>query len=263
MTTSPLASGKPEADGDALAGRKPWGTAVVTGGGRGIGAAICTALVAAGAEVIVLDRDAEPAADVARTIGGTPLVVDVGDPEAVAAALAGIEADILVNNAGYDEFGWFTDVTPSQWRGLLAVNLEGVFACTQALLPGMQRARYGRIVNVASEAGRIGSKGNAVYAAAKGGVLAFTKSIARENARYGITVNAICPGPIETPLLEAVRALGERGTAMEAAMIAGTQLGRLGTPEEVAAAVAFFCSPAASYVTGEILGVSGGMGLGG
>jgi 2-hydroxycyclohexanecarboxyl-CoA dehydrogenase len=102
-----------------------------------------------------------------------------------------------------------------------------------------------------------------VYAATKGGVLAFTKSIARENARYGITVNAVCPGPIETPLLDAVRALGERGAAMEAAMIAGTQLGRLGTPQEVAAAVGFLCSPAASYITGEVLGVSGGMGLGG
>ena len=239
------------------------GIAVVTGGGRGIGAAVCAALAAAGAHVLVVDRDAEPAGKVAAGVGGQALVLDVADAPAVAAALRGVEAEILVNNAGYDEFGWFTDVTPAAWRRLLAVNLEGVFACTQAVLPGMQRARYGRIVNVASEAGRIGSKGNAVYAAAKGGVLAFTKSIARENARYGITANAVCPGPIETPLLDAVRALGERGAAMEAAMIAGTQLGRLGTPAEAAAAVAFLCSPAASYVTGEVLGVSGGMGLGG
>jgi 2-hydroxycyclohexanecarboxyl-CoA dehydrogenase len=146
---------------------------------------------------------------------------------------------------------------------MLAVNLEGVFACTQAVLPAMQRARYGRILTVSSEAGRIGSKGNAVYAATKAAAFGFTKSIARENARFAITANTLVPGPIETPLLDKVRAQGEIGERQIAAMKAGTQLGRLGTTGEVAAAAAFLVSPEAAFVTGETLGVSGGMGLGG
>jgi 2-hydroxycyclohexanecarboxyl-CoA dehydrogenase len=167
-----------------------------------------------------------------------------------------------VNNAGYDQFCWFTEVTPEQWRRMLAVNLEGVFACTQAVLPAMQRARYGRIVTVSSEAGRIGSKGNAVYAATKAAAVGFSKSIARENARFGITANTLVPGPIDTPLLDKVRAQGEIGDRQIAAMIAGTQLGRLGSTAEVAAGAAFLASPEAGFVTGETLGVSGGMGLG-
>ncbi len=238
--------------------------AVVTGGGRGIGAAIVRRLAAEGASVVVLDRDLGVAEQLAAEVGGEAAQVDVADPAAVQSAIGGDRTfEVLVNNAGFDAFGWFTEVSPVQWRRLLAVNLEGVFACTQAVLPGMQQARYGRIVTVSSEAGRIGSKGNAVYAAAKAGVLGFTKSIARENARFAITANVVAPGPVETPLLDEVRALGDVGTRMVAAMEAGTQLGRLGTPEEIAAAVAFLAAPEASYVTGEVLGVSGGMGLGG
>jgi len=237
--------------------------AVVTGGGRGIGAAVVRRLAAEGASVVVLDRDLDVATEVAAEVGGEPVRADVADPAAVQAAIGSGTFQVLVNNAGYDAFGWFTEVTPEQWRRLLAVNLEGVLACTQAVLPGMQRAGYGRIVTVSSEAGRIGSKGNAVYAAAKAAVIGFTKSIARENARFAITANVLAPGPIETPLLDEILALGDVGTRMVAAMEAGTQLGRLGTPEEVAAGVAFLAAPEASYVTGEVLGVSGGMGLGG
>jgi 2-hydroxycyclohexanecarboxyl-CoA dehydrogenase len=236
--------------------------AVVTGGGRGIGAAICAALAKAGHSVWVVDRDAEPAYIVAEAVGGRAVVLDVANAEQVISVLGESDARILVNNAGYDEFSWFTDVRPQDWRRLLQVNLEGVFACTQAVLPAMQRAKFGRIVNVASEAGRLGSRGNAVYAATKGGVIAFGRSIARENARFSITVNTVCPGPIETPLLDKVRALGERGESMVAAMIGATELGRLGTPDEVAAMVAFLCTPEAGYITGETIGVSGGMGIG-
>jgi 2-hydroxycyclohexanecarboxyl-CoA dehydrogenase len=237
--------------------------AVVTGGGRGIGAGIARRLAAEGAHVTVADIDLEPARAVAGEIGGEAVALDVADPDAVRAALGGDRTfEILVNNAGYDQFCWFTEVTPEQWRRMLAVNLEGVFACTQAVLPAMQRARYGRIVTVSSEAGRIGSKGNAVYAATKAAAVGFSKSIARENARFAITANVLVPGPIDTPLLDKVRGQGEIGDRQIAAMIAGTQLARLGTPEEVAAAAAFLAAPEAAYITGETLAVSGGMGLG-
>ena len=223
----------------SFAGRR----AFVTGGASGIGAAVAARLAAGGAEVV---------------IGGRAVELDVTDPASARAAIDGAGTlDVLVNNAGVHDPGvWFTDVTPERWRRILAVNLEGVFACTQAALPAMQRAGYGRIVNIASEAGRMGAKTNAVYAATKGGVIAFTQSIARENARYGITANAIAPGPIETPLL---RGMDPRAIEI---LTRGVLLRRLGTPEEVAAAVAFLASPEASYITGETLGVSGGMVLG-
>jgi 2-hydroxycyclohexanecarboxyl-CoA dehydrogenase len=241
-----------------LAGRRVF----VTGGARGIGAAICRTLASEGADVFVGYLSSAAGPELAAEIGGTAIRLDVADPESAAEALGGIGTlDILVNNAGMDDMAFFTELTPERWRPQLAVNLEGVLNCTHAVLPGMQAARYGRIVNVSSEAGRIGSKRGAVYAAAKAGVIAFTKSIARENARYGITANNILPGPIETPMLEANRH-GPRGDEVIAAMAGATLLGRIGEPDEVAFAVAFLASDRASYITGETLGVSGGMGIG-
>jgi 2-hydroxycyclohexanecarboxyl-CoA dehydrogenase len=241
-----------------LEGRK----ALVTGGAKGIGAAIARRLAAEGARVTVGDIDTEGAAAVAGEIGGEAVELDVTDPESAKAAVeTDGTLDVLVNNAGTDEFAFFTHTDAELWDRLLAVNLKGVFACTLAALPGMQQAGYGRIVNIASEAGRVGSKGSAVYSAAKGGVIAFTKTIARENARYGITANAIAPGPIDTPLLRRATELGEIGERVVETMKAGTQMRRLGQPDEVAAAVAFLASDDASYVTGETLGVSGGLGM--
>jgi 2-hydroxycyclohexanecarboxyl-CoA dehydrogenase len=241
-----------------LEGRK----ALVTGGGSGIGAATVRRLAAEGAQVWIGDVNVQAAREVAAEAGAEALSLDVTDSES---AISAIEAtgtlDVLVNNAGTDEFGFFTDTDPALWERLIAVNLIGVLACTHAALPGMQEAGYGRIVNIASEAGRVGSKGSAVYSAAKGGVIAFTKVIARENARYGVTANAIAPGPIETPLLMGARELGELGEKVIETMKNATQLGRLGKPEEVAAAAAFLASDDASYVTGETLGVSGGLGM--
>jgi 2-hydroxycyclohexanecarboxyl-CoA dehydrogenase len=238
-------------------------SALVTGGASGIGAAIARRLAAEGAEVTIGDLNLDGAAEVAGEISGLAIELDVTNLGSAEAAVesAGATIDILVNNAGTDDFGFFVDMTPERWEKVLAVNLTGVLNCTHAALPGMQEAGYGRIVNIASEAGRVGSKGSAVYSAAKGGVIAFTKVIAREGARFGINANGIAPGPIETPLLMAALEFGEIGEKIIENMKAGTQLRRMGKPEEVAAAVAFFASDDASYVTGEILGVSGGMGM--
>jgi 2-hydroxycyclohexanecarboxyl-CoA dehydrogenase len=237
-------------------------SALVTGGAKGIGEAIARRLAAEGAHVWIGDIDTDGAERVAAETGAEAVALDVTDPESARAAVetAG-RLDVLVNNAGMDEFGFFTDTGPEMWERVIAVNLKGVLACTGAVLPGMQEAGYGRIVNIASEAGRVGSKGSAVYSAAKGGVIAFTKTIARENARFGITANAIAPGPIETPLLMRAKELGELGERIIETMKRGTQLRRLGQPEEVAAAVAFLASEEAAYVTGETLGVSGGLGM--
>jgi 2-hydroxycyclohexanecarboxyl-CoA dehydrogenase len=241
-----------------LEGRK----ALVTGGASGIGAAIAARLAAEGAEVWVGDVDVEGAERVAGEIAGRSLELDVTELESAQAAVeAAGTLDILVNNAGTDDFGFFTYTKPEQWRRLIAINLEGVFNCTHAALPAMQQAGYGRILSISSEAGRVGSKGSAVYSAAKGGIVAFMKAIARENARYGITANSIAPGPIETPLLMGAKEFGEIGEKVIETMKAATQIGRLGQPDEVAAAAAFLVSDDATYVTGETLGVSGGLGM--
>lgn len=241
-----------------LEGRK----ALVTGGASGIGAAIAARLAAEGAEVWVGDVNVEGAEKVAGEIAGHALELDVTDLESARAAVeAAGTLDILINNAGTDEFGFFTYTTPEQWQRVLAINLGGVLNCTHAALPGMQEAKYGRIVSISSEAGRVGSKGSAVYSAAKGGIVAFMKAIARENARYGVTANSIAPGPIETPLLMGAKEFGEIGEKVIQTMKDSTQMKRLGQPDEVAAAVAFLASDDATYVTGETLGVSGGLGM--
>ncbi len=234
----------------------------MTGGASGIGAAIAARLAGEGAEVWVGDINVEGARRVAGEVAGQAVELDVTDLDSAGAAVKATGTlDILINNAGTDEFGFFTYTTPEQWQRVLAINLGGVLNCTHAALPSMQQAGYGRIVSISSEAGRVGSKGSAVYSAAKGGIVAFMKAIARENARYGITANSIAPGPIETPLLMGAREFGEIGERVIETMTQATQMKRLGQPEEVAAAVAFLASGDATYVTGETLGVSGGLGM--
>lgn len=241
-----------------LEGRK----ALVTGGASGIGAATARRLAAEGAEVVIGDVNLDGAKEVADEISADAAPLDVTDPASAAALVAEHGPfGILINNAGTDEFGFFADSDPGLWERVIAINLIGVLACTHAVLPGMQEANYGRVVNISSEAGRIGSKGSVAYSSAKGGVLGFTKAMAREGARFGITVNAICPGPIETPLLMQALDFGEIGQKIVENMKGGTQLRRLGTPDEVASVAAFLASDDSSYMTGETLGVSGGMGM--
>jgi 2-hydroxycyclohexanecarboxyl-CoA dehydrogenase len=242
-------------------------TALVTGGASGIGAACCLRLAAEGARVAVCDINLEAARGVAADLDGDAFEMDVTDASSVRNAVAAVDGalgpvDLLVNNAGTDEFGFFKDTDEDMWGRIIAVNLTGVMRVTHAVFPGMIERGGGRIVNVASEAGRVGSSGSAVYSAAKGGVIAFTKTIAREGARFGVYCNAVAPGPIDTPLLHrADTELGPIGKRVIETMVGGTLLRRIGRPEEVAAAIAFLCSEDASYVTGQTLGVSGGLGM--
>jgi NAD(P)-dependent dehydrogenase (short-subunit alcohol dehydrogenase family) len=235
--------------------------ALVTGGAAGIGGAISRRLAADGMHVTFCDIDRECGEALARDIRAVFMPLDVTDGGAVAEFFAAHHGfDILVNNVGVDQHAFFTDTSPQDWRALLAINLETVFAFTHAVLPGMQAKRYGRIVSIASEAGRLGSRGGAVYAAAKAAVVGFTRSIARENARYKITANAVLPGPVRTPLVERGAAVYGEKKIRDLEQL--TLLRRLGEPHEIASAVAFLASDSASFITGEALGVSGGMGCG-
>jgi 2-hydroxycyclohexanecarboxyl-CoA dehydrogenase len=242
-------------------------TALVTGGASGIGAATCRRLAAEGARVAVCDLNIGGARDVASEIDGQAFMMNVTVSDSVRDAIEAAESALgpvwaLVNNAGTDEFGFFKDTGEDLWTRVIDINLLGVMRTTHELLAKMAERGGGRIVNIASEAGRVGSSGSAAYSAAKGGVIAFTKTIAREGARYGVLCNAIAPGPIETPLLlRAPQEMGDLGQKVVDTMVGSTALRRLGQPDEVAAAIAFLCSEDASYVTGQALGVSGGLAM--
>src|SRR4051812_26198247 len=238
-------------------------TALVTGGASGIGRATALRLAAEGAHVVVADIDEAGARDVAGEIDGQAVRMDVADVASVRAAVEQVgQVDVLVNNAGTDRFAFFVHTDEELWDLILSVNLKGVIAVTHAVLPQMHERRSGAIVNVASEAGRLGSQGSVTYSAAKAGVIGFTRAIARESARYKVRVNAVAPGPIDTPLLNAaVELYGEVGERLRQAMIDKTALRRIGQPEEVAAAIAYLASEDASFVTGQTINVSGGLSM--
>ncbi|MCB5944085.1 2-hydroxycyclohexanecarboxyl-CoA dehydrogenase [Acidocella sp. KAb 2-4] len=248
-------------------------TVIVTGGGGGIGGATCKLFAARGAKVAVFDMNLEAAQKVAAEIaaaGGTAAAfsADITDRAAVDAGVAAAEAQfgpvgVLVNNAGWDVFKPFTQTIPAEWEKLIAINLTGALHMHHAVLPGMSARRYGRIVNIASDAARVGSSGEAVYAACKGGLVALTKALAREHARYGITLNVVCPGPTDTALLAGVAEGAANPEKLIEAFTRAIPLGRLGQPDDLAKAIVFFGSDEAAFITGQVLSVSGGLTMNG
>ena len=243
--------------------------ALVTGGGGGIGRAISLALAAEGRAVAVADLREDAAAAVAEGVeraSGTALAValDVTDGDSVGAAVERVGAelgpvDILVNNAGWDELRPFLETDEAFWDRVIEINFKGCLRLTRRVLGGMVDRRFGRLVNIGSDAGRVGSSLESVYSGAKGGVIAFTKTIAREVAGAGVTANAVCPGPTRTPMLEGMAASGEKAERLVASLERAVPMRRLGEPEDVAAAVAFLASERAGYITGQTLSVSGGL----
>jgi 2-hydroxycyclohexanecarboxyl-CoA dehydrogenase len=237
--------------------------AIVTGAGQGIGRGIATKLAAEGATVAVADINESTAKETAAALGGGAVGIptDVTSRESVEALVRQVHEafgriDVLVNNAGWDKVGPFTDSDPADWDRIMHINLYGVLHTCHAVLPIMAAQGHGKVVNIASDAGRVGSSGEAVYSAAKGGIIAFTKTIAREMARQQINANCVCPGPTDTALFASV---GGDNPKLRDALIRSIPFRRLGQPEDLANVVAFLASDEASYVTGQTVSVSGGL----
>jgi 2-hydroxycyclohexanecarboxyl-CoA dehydrogenase len=238
-------------------------TVLVTGGGGAIGAAICRRFAEAGASLLVADKVKERAEAVAREVKGKALVFDITDYQAANRALGDIGIDILVNNAGWDRFQNFVDTKPEDWDALIAINLRGPLNMHRLVVPQMIARKHGRIVNISSDAARVGSSGESVYAACKGGIIAFSKTLARELARSGITVNVVCPGPTDTPILRGFLGEGEAGQKVHDALVRAIPMKRVGQPADIPGIVAFLASEEAGYITGQVISVSGGLTMAG
>ncbi len=236
---------------------------IVTGAGAGIGRAIAEVAAAQGAMVVVTDIDAAAAASVAEALGSPAVsyAVDVTDRGSVAAMVAAVHAaygriDVLVNNAGWDRAVPFVESEPDLWEKVIDINYVGVLNTCREVLPVMAAQGAGRVVNLGSDAGRVGSSGEAVYSGAKGAIIAFSKTIAREMARHQVTVNVVCPGPTDTALFAS---MGGDNPKLREGLTRAIPLRRLATPADIAYAVAFFASDEAAFITGQTLSVSGGL----
>ena len=247
--------------------------ALITGAAGGIGGALCRRFVAEGARVAVVDLDAVAAGKLARELspdGSTarPYGLDISDIAAVYGIVTSVEEelgpiDVLVNNAGWDLAGPFVESDPELWSKIIAVNLTGPLNMHHAVLQGMTQRGRGRIVNISSDAARVGSSGESVYSACKGGIISFSKTMARELARKQINVNVVCPGPTDTTLFRDFAGEGESGDKLRAALTRSIPFGRLGQPEDVVGAVLFLASDDAAFITGQVISVSGGLTMAG
>lgn len=248
---------------------QPTRVALVTGGGRGIGREICLGLARDGRKVAVADfrpEEAQKTVELVSELGAVALAVpmDVADSDSVATGLLQVidelgPIEILVNCAGWDDLKPFLETDEAFWDRIIEVNYKGALRTVHGCLPAMIEAGWGRIVNIGSDAGRVGSSLEAVYSGAKGGIIAFTKTIAREVARNGITANTVCPGPTATPLLDEIVSGSDDGDKIIGAMARAVPMKRVGQPDEVASAVVYFCSEAAGFISGQTLSVSGGL----
>jgi 2-hydroxycyclohexanecarboxyl-CoA dehydrogenase len=236
---------------------------IITGGASGIGRATTFLLARRGARVFIGDIDEEggqstAAEGIAAGLAIQFLTLDLTNEPSIDAFVGAVHREIepvdgLVNAAGWDAIQPFLENPPEMWERVIAVNLTGAIRLTRGMLPPMVAARAGKIVNISSDAGRVGSSGETVYAAAKGGLIAFTKSLAREMARYGINVNCVCPGPTDTPLFQ------RQPERIKEALTRAIPFRRIAQPSEIADAVLFFLSSRANYITGQVLSVSGGL----
>ena len=237
--------------------------AIVTGAGQGIGRAIAAKLAAEGATVVVTDINESTASETAAAIGGgaVGLATDVTSPGSVNAMVEQVKSqfgriDVLVNNAGWDKASPFVDSDPADWEKVISINLFGVLNTSKAVLPVMAEQGFGSVVNLGSDAGRVGSSGEAVYSAAKGGVIAFTKATAREMARHQVNANCVCPGPTDTALFAS---MGGDNPKLREALTKAIPFRRLAQPEDLANVVSFLASDEANFVTGQTVSVSGGL----
>lgn len=244
-------------------------TVLITGGGGGIGGATCHRFAVEGARVIVTDRDGEAAKATASSIHDLGLqaeafACDITDRNQIDACVSTVgEIDVLVNNAGWDMFKPFVKTMPEDWDQLIAINLVGALNMLHAILPQMVSRGGGRVVTIASDAGRVGSSGEAVYAACKGGLISLSKTLAREHARDGITLNVVCPGPTDTALFNDFREGAGNPEKLMAAFTRAVPMGRIGQPDDLPGAITFFASDDAGFVTGQVLSVSGGLTMSG